>query len=549
MIGISRAALVLLAALALLVGIDNLARPLANPDEGRYSEISREMAESGDWITPRLNGFKYFEKPPLQYWASAIAIKLLGANEYAARAYPGLCAVLVVLAIGFLMWKLAGVRPAILAVAVLLSSPYFVVMGGVVTLDMGLTAWLTVAVCAFLMSQAGSTDDRARRRWLWLAWAGMALAVLSKGLVGIVLPAATIFLYCLWHRDWALLKRLEWARGLVIFLTIAAPWFILVSIENAEFARFFFVHEHFTRFLTHEHRRVGTWWYFIPIFFLGVLPWMVAFVPAVISAWRREATAITFRWRRFAILWIGFVLVFFSVSGSKLPPYILPLFPMTAVVLAEWLDRTEPRRLALYIVPVAILLAVALAFGWGAPDRSRSEWTKTLYHAARPWIVGGGVVLITGYLIATLMLRRRLKDAAVAMVITVTLVFIDAVEDGYEELSPRQSGMEIAAIMRSHLTPETRVYAVRHYDQTATFYLGRTVTLVDYIDEFALGLEAEPSRGLPTVERFIDQWREPGPAMAIIQPGLEDRLRRERLEFSTLHADERRVVIRKAVGS
>ena len=244
-----RLAVILVAALALFVGADNIRRPLAHPDEGRYSEIAREMAASGVWVTPRLNGIKYFEKPPLQYWAGAASFSVLGESEVAARLYTALCGLLTLLAVGFTARRLAGGDAALLAVGVLLSSPYFMGLAAVVTLDMGLTAWTTVAACAFLLAVAG--PEEGRRRWMLLAWAGMALAVLSKGLIGVVFPAAAIFLHCLANRDWRLLAKHEWLRGGALFLALAAPWFVLVSIANPEFARFLFVHEHFERFLAY----------------------------------------------------------------------------------------------------------------------------------------------------------------------------------------------------------------------------------------------------------------------------------------------------------
>ncbi len=541
-----RVILVLLVLLAVVVGIDNMGRPLANPDEGRYSEISREMELSGDWVTPRLNGFKYFEKPPLQYWATAAVFKVLGLNEHTARMYTALCGLLTILAIFFTARRLATRNTAMLAVGVLLCSPYFMALGGIVTLDMGLTAWLTIGVCAFLLAHAGARDDRERRRWMLVAWTGIALAVLSKGLVGFVFPTAAIFLHCLVHRDWALLRRLEWVRGLAIFLAITLPWFVLVARENPEFVRFFFVHEHFERFLTTAHRRQEPWWYFLPILFAGVLPWLVALVPACVWAWKRDDPARGFPWRRFALLWSGFIVLFFSASGSKLPAYILPVFPMLALVLGDWLERTDPRRIALYLIPVILLLVVALAFGWGAPERARSAWTKELYFAARPWILGGGLVLLGGVAWAAWLLRRGRKFVPVALLVAGSLVFVDCVEDGYQALSPRQSGEGVAAAIRPWLAPDTRLYSVRYYDQTVPFYLRRTVTLVDYVDEFSLGQASEPQRAIADVERFLTDWQRPGSAIAIMQPGhYEELLRRAAVPMRLLHMDERRAVVRK----
>ncbi len=538
-----RIAIALLAVLALAVGIDNMQRPLANPDEGRYSEISREMAASGDWVTPRLNGIKYFEKPPLQYWASAAAFTVLGESEFTARLYTALSGLLAILAVGFTARRLAGTDTALVAIGALLSSPYFLGMGGVVTLDMGLTAWTTLAVCAFLLAMTG--EEAARKRWMLVAWAGMALAVLSKGLIGIVFPAAAIFLHCLASRDWRLLARLEWVRGAALFLAIAAPWFVLVSRANPDFPHFFFVHEHFERFLTRTHRREEPWWFFWPILFVGFLPWMLTLVQAAIEGWRREADSAAFAWRRFALLWSAFVVLFFSASGSKLPAYILPVFPVLALVLGDWIARTPPERLWKPVILLVPLLVVAVAAAWGMPERAKSAWTRELYGAARPWIVAGLAFVAVALAAGALRLRAGGKWSGLAIIVAGSLLFIDFVEDGYERLAPRQSGRAVAAAMKPHLAPGTRVYSVRYYDQTIPFYLGRTVTLVDYRDEFSHGLDKEPGFAIPTLEEFGRDWMRPGGAMAIIHPDTLEELARQGLAMTPLHRDERRVLVRK----
>jgi 4-amino-4-deoxy-L-arabinose transferase-like glycosyltransferase len=540
---VSRIALFAIATLALFVGVDNMQRPLANPDEGRYSEISREMAVSGDWVTPRLNGIKYFEKPPLQYWASAAAFRLFGQSEFAARIYTALCGLGALLAVGFTARRHAGGDAALLAVAALASSPYFMAMGGVITLDTGLTAWMTAAACAFLLAMTG--PERERRRWMLAAWAGIALAVLSKGLIGLLVPAAAIFLHCLANRDWKLLAKLEWGRGLALFLAIAAPWFMLVSAANPEFAHFFFVHEHFERFLTKVHRRDQPWWFFWPILFAGFLPWMLTLVPAALDGWRRETGGGAFPWRRFALIWSGFVMVFFSASHSKLPAYILPVFPLFALVLGDWLARTPAQKLWKSVAVMAPLLLVGIAAAWGAPERARSEWTRELYAAARPWIVAALAVLAVAMAAGALRLRQGRKWSAVAVIVAASIAAIGFLEDGYEELAPRQSGQVVAAAMAPHLRPGTRVYSVGYYDQTIPFYLGRTVTLVDYWDEFSPGLKREPELGIPTLEAFERDWLRPGDAMAIIHPDLLEKLSARGLAMTLLYRDERRALVVK----
>ena len=236
---VSRVLLALVAIVALVVGIDNMERPLANPDEGRYSEISREMAADGDWITPRLNGIKYFEKPPLQYWATAIAFKLFGENQYAARLYISMAGFATILFVGLFARRVWGVDVALAAMLALLSSPYFMALGGIVTLDMGLTLWTTATMLAFLLAEHALDRPAVQRRWMLVAWAAMALAVLSKGLVGIVFAGAAILIVITLRRDFRVLDRLHLIPGLAVFLVIAAPWFTAVAMANEEFAQFF----------------------------------------------------------------------------------------------------------------------------------------------------------------------------------------------------------------------------------------------------------------------------------------------------------------------
>ena len=539
----ARFALALLVIAAAAVGIDNLDRPLANPDEGRYSEISREMAASGDWITPRLNGIKYFEKPPLQYWASAASFTLLGESEYAARLYTGLAGLATLLLVGFTAARLWGSDEAVAAMVALVSSPYFLALGGIVTLDMGLTLWTTATFCAWMLAE-DAQSQRARRRWMLAAWAAMALAVLSKGLVGIVIPAAALGLACVARRDLTPLARLEWLRGSALFLAIAAPWFVAVSLANPEFARFFFVHEHFERFLTTAHRRTEPWWYFLPILAAGFLPWMFALPAAVAHAWRAEAHVAGPRPLRFALAWSAFVVAFFSLSGSKLPAYILPAFPALALVLGRYLVATPERILARWLWPIPLLgIALALA-AWRMPDGARDAWTRELYLQARPWALAGAAALVAGGAIAPVLLARGRRWLGILAVAIGTVLMIDALEDAYEHLAPRQSGLAVAQRMRPLITAQTRLYAVRIYDQTVPFYLGRTLTLVDYVDEFETGLKSEPERHLD-LAAFARDWVRPGEALAIMHPDSYAALQSQGLPMQLLHQDPRRLLVRK----
>ena len=543
---VTRFVLAILAAVAIAVGIGNMNRHLANPDEGRYSEISREMAASGDWVTPRLNGLKYFEKPPLQYWATALAFKMLGESEVSARLYVGVCALATLLLAGFVAWRLHGPGASLATMLVLLASPYFLAMGGIVTLDVGLTLWTTATFFALLLAeQAADAGHRRRaRRWMLASWAAMALAVLSKGLIGIVFAGAAVCFVIVLARNLTILKRMQWIWGLLIFFAIAAPWFVAVSHANPEFARFFFVHEHFERFLTQSHRRVQAWWFFLPILALGLLPWLLALPPSVARAWRSEAGAI-FQPLRVSFLWSAFIVAFFSASGSKLPAYVLPAFPPLALVLGAYLAQASERKLAAFLAPVIVVALVLGWYGWHLPETARDEWTRAMYVGAQPWAAAAAAILLAATIAATAMLWRMRRWAGLLAMAFATILIVECVQNAYRSLSPRQSGFEVAQAMKPYLTPATRLYSVAHYDQSVPFYIGRTLTLVAYVDEFELGQKAEPALSIATLEAFPVEWQRPGEALAIMQPGAYEKLKASGLPMQVLHDDPRRILVRK----
>ncbi len=524
-------------------------RVLSNPDEGRYSEISREMAASGDFVTPRLNGLKYFEKPPLQYWATAISFKLLGVSDLAARLYVALCGLGCVLLIAFAGARLYDAETGMLAAFILLASPYFTAISQIVTLDIGVTFWLTFTLVAFLLSQV-ATDARGNRNWLITAWAAAAGAMLSKGLIGVVFPAATVFVYCVLQRDFKLLLRLQWVWGLLVFLALATPWFVLVQMQNPEFAQFFFIHEHWERFTSDTHRRVGAWWYFVPILLAGLLAWLIAFFPAVWSGLRDRGIVIHARAQQkpfkpllFLLIFCGFVFVFFSKSGSKLPGYIAPLFPALALVLAVYVRNAVASRLAWLVLPTALIGAGATYWLWMAPaSLPADDFALPAY--GTPALLAA-IVLAVAAIAAFVLLRWDRKLLATFVLALGTLLAMEGVAMSYEKISSRQSGFAVAEVIKKKLTPETRLYTVKTYDQSLPHYLQRTLTMVEYVDEFELGQKQEPAKYVDSIAKFSPLWNAPGAAIALIQPNGAAELRALGLNFEVIHQDPRRAVIFK----
>jgi len=534
--------LTLLALAALVIWFANLDyRKLIKPDEGRYAEISREMVTSGDWVTPRLNGIKYFEKPPLHYWAGAAAFAVFGQHEWTARLWSALAGVLGIVLTWYAGQRLFGVAAGVYAAVVLASSLMYVVVGHLNTLDMGLALFLSAALCAFLLAQRDEASARANAVWMHIAWAATAGAVLTKGLVGLVIPAATLALYTLVQRDWRLWQRLHLVTGLLLFLAITAPWVVIVSLRNPEFAWFFFVHEHFLRYTTTIHQRVEPWYYFLVLVIAGSLPWTAVVAHAVWSAWKTQSGA-TFQARRFLLIWCAFVLLFFSASGSKLPPYILPLFP-AAALLAGWrLTFTSGTTLAWQIVPVTLVGLVGLL---ALPFvRASGDTPVELIQAFKPWIAAAALVALAAAGYAAWVARRGNVQRAVLVTGLAGLLAIQLMMTGHESLSPSMSAYRMAQQVKPYLRPGVPFYSVGTYDQTLDFYLGRTVTLVQFRDEMDYGLEQEPQLAIPTVAQWMETWKRQPYALAQVDERIYEQLQARGFSMQLIANDHRRYFIK-----
>ena len=366
-------------------------RPLYKPDEARYGEIAREMAQSGDWVTPRLNGFKYFEKPPLQYWASAAALKVFGKHDWTARLWTG---VMALAGIGLVFQagrQLFSPSAGLLAAAVLAGSPLYLLVGQVNTLDMGVTVFLSAAAFSFALAWHRDTPPSRRTLWMLAFWAACGMAVLSKGLIGIVLPCTAVGLYIVLRRDWPLVGRLEFLRGGALFAAIVAPWFICVALAHREFLYFFFVQEHWLRYTTAIHQREGAAWFYVPVLAAGVAPWLLVVLAASAASLRGLGNR-GFATEFFLFLWALTVFAFFSVSHSKLPAYILPMLPALALLAGSFLAREG--RSGLLIAQSLLLAGGGIALASALPDSaSFADWSGARFVAAYcPWLAAAASI-------------------------------------------------------------------------------------------------------------------------------------------------------------
>jgi 4-amino-4-deoxy-L-arabinose transferase-like glycosyltransferase len=332
--------------------------PLMEPDEARYSDIASLMNRTGDYITPHLNHVVYLEKPPLCYWATALLFKIFGENEFSSRLFVALCAwgcILLVYRMGaFFHDEKTGLYSA----GVLSTFLYHSILGKINILDIPLTFFVCLATWAGYRYFAGECQ---KKKWLYLLYVGSALAFLTKGLIGVVFPFAITILWLFISKRWRDVLRLFSPVGMIFFILISCPWIILVQKANKDFLWFFFIHEHFLRYTTTLHARNHTILFYIPIILLGTLPWSAFLLKALKEGVGKRVPPFKAAERQFLLIWILFIFIFFSISSSKLVPYIAPIFLPIAVIFGhlfrlyedQSMSREEGRgRRFLYDLPV-----------------------------------------------------------------------------------------------------------------------------------------------------------------------------------------------------
>lgn len=521
-------------------------RDLVETDEGRYAEIPREMLASGDWVTPRLDGLKYFEKPALQYWLTAASFAAFGESEFSARLWNGIAGLLTIAAVWGTGRRLWGPRAGDYAGLATLSMAGLLAGSQTLTLDMGVSCFLSLTLCGTLLAFDHRTTAPQRRLWMLGVWAAMAAATLSKGLIGIIIPGAVLVLYSLVERQWRFWRELEWFRGGALLLLLTVPWFVLVSLRNPEFARFFFIHEHFERFLTTEHHRAGPIYYYLPLLLFGAMPWIGLLPAAARAGWKRRSAPGSLHAGRLLLLWCVFIFVFFSVSGSKLPLYILPVFPALGLLLGPYLESISAallRRQAQVMAGLWLLAAIVAPLVLMHEHSARTP--QELNATFAPWAAAGAGLFAVLAAAAAVQARRGRQAAAVALLAAAGLLALQTLNLGYQAYSPVKSTRALAEQARPYLKPQTEIFAVQRYDQTLPFYLKRTVTVVGWSGELAMGMAQEPDKAIGDLDTFKRRWLAAADAVAFASPPVVQKLRDEGLPMTVIGRSIRVIAFRK----
>jgi 4-amino-4-deoxy-L-arabinose transferase-like glycosyltransferase len=503
------------------------ALPFLGPDEPRYSQVAREMYESGDWVTPRLAGLHWFEKPALTYWLAAAGYALFGVSEFAARFGVALAATFGVLLVYFFGRQAVSPRYGYLSAAALATSGLWVGFGQAATFDMPLAVSMELALVSFFAWERRQAEGKGANL-LWLACCfGMGLAVLAKGLVGVVLPSIVIALYLLAARRLAaLLKRPSLlALGAAVFLATVSTWYApMFARHGQEFVNEFFVGHHFQRFLTNKYKHPQPFYFFFFVALAGCFPWSVQFARQAYDSlrrWREVIAAPGERLRLFLWLWVLVPILFFSVSTSKLTGYILPVFPGVALLVGLELERLWTHddgarwNWSQTLTPL-LLAAVSIGVGLQAPSqlmaRPQAAWA----------VAGAGVLLALAYAALLVKDARRatlfLPFGLAAALLAVKLLLLPGL--GYAD-STRDLALAAAAAAR----PGERLAFFINNDYSFDFYAtalplrdakAYPLTLMKPEEVEAL-VKAQPTGSLLVVSR--ERW----------SPGLTELMRAEKL--------------------
>lgn len=490
--------------------------PLTEPDEGRYSAIPREMNLSRDYVTPHLKGTIYLEKPPLCYWATALSFKIFGENEFSSRLFTALCAwgcILLVYSIGTFYHD---AKTGFYGAAVLTTSLYHFAIGRVNILDMPLAFFVSLAIW---LGYRYLSNGEERKTRLYLLYLFCALAFLTKGLIGIVFPFAIIILWLVFSKRWRDIIKLFSPVGMIIFLVVTGPWLVLVQRANKDFFWFFFVQEHFLRYTTTMHSRNEPFYIFIPIIIAGTMPWCAFLLKAIKESGIKIAALFNPAEKLFLLTWAGFIFLFFSVSSSKLIPYIAPVFLPIAVFMGhifrvyddnreQNLARSRSSRI-LYHLPVIVqsLLFIAVLC---APSFLKSH--NIPFRIWWPWVIVP-VVLQIAIMIVPYLVRKKWGKGWFITVYALSFLFLGAtIFSASQFLTPYKTAYPVAKAIKEYVPADREVYQYGMSLYGIDFYTRMRTPVVDDIGELRPGVDKlapeEKARYFLISDEFFKLYRE-----------------------------------------
>jgi 4-amino-4-deoxy-L-arabinose transferase-like glycosyltransferase len=444
------------------------------PDEGRNAEKAREILLLDDWVTPHHNFLPTLDKPMASYWLVAISFKLFGFSEWAARLPSALAAIGCLVLLYRFAHRLWGSPAALWSCLVLATSIEFFMFARLAILDMSLTLFLSWTMFSFYL--AAHTDNPRSRLFCGIAmYVAIGVGTLIKGPIAVVLPGMVFFAYLLLQRQWSLLQRLGLARGALILFAIVTPWYLWTEIRNPGYLRYFLWQEHIVRYSTPTFKRGGGWYYFFIVLAAGFLPWNFLLPQMVKHYWKKNVDEANL----FLALWVILPFVFFSFSNSKLPHYILPIFPALALLmgrfLAEKFSDSSANGWNILITPwlFTIGLVVYLLLGAAWPNILATQVSEAA--AKSVWILAvGGILLLAAfvlYLNPRLIIPWNRWEVSYLTMATGLVIFCFLLGHMMIAISPERSSKSLAHAAAMFIAPEDRVGFYDTYLTGIAFYL------------------------------------------------------------------------------
>jgi 4-amino-4-deoxy-L-arabinose transferase-like glycosyltransferase len=508
---------------------------LFEPNEGRNAEKAREILVLGDWVTPHENFLPVLDKPMPYYWLIASAYQLFGLSEFSARLPSALAA----LGCLWLVFRLArahrGEWEARWAALILLTSLEFFLLARIVVSDMVLTFCVTLALGCFYDAIHADTP-RARKINCFVMYLALAAGTLIKGLVGVVIPGMVFFGYFLLTKKWSMLGKLDLVPGASFYFAIVAPWYLWAEARNPGYLSYYIWNEHFGRFATDEFNRAKGWYFYFGVLPIGFLPWSLLLPWTLKNLWCKRANDAT----RYLILWAALPFLFFSLSTSKSPQYILPLFPSLAmlsamaVVAALQSSRAE-RKWVLslpWTLPVAIIGYFALGALWPSllAQRLRDPVAEL---GSSVWLFGAitGAALVASHLLQGKGFWREPKRVYLGFSIGLGLFMVLQVRL-MVEVSVDRSAKRLAERSAAWLMPDNQIIFYDTYLAGLQFYLkvDRPTWVVAHPKKkdtvagnfYAVTGRADPESRFGKVmiefQEFAKTWQQPpGPLVVIVK--------------------------------
>ena len=474
-----------------------------------------EMIRSGDWIVPHLNGLIYFEKPPLGYWCIALGEKFFGATLFGARFFNALFSLLTCFVLYRFFKRFLSQKVGLWAAFIYGTCGLPFGMSQMLTLDIALTFFLTTTLLLFASGFLEENATQARKDFLF-AYIFMALTVLTKGLIGIVLPALIGFPWLIFTGHIKKLSKAYLAKGILLFFMIAAPWHFLAQQRYDCFFHFYFWHEHFERYLTTVHNRVRPFYFLLNAFLLGILPWLFFLPRALQTAFKNAQEKQIKQVLGFASLWCSLIVLFFIKSSSQLIPYILPAIPGVVILLAYGISKMDfsKVRIECFLWSTAYIVVI-LFLPHALTKIARVPVPTNLI------ILAESLVLL-GSIIALLYIKNHTRKAFLTLLITTLLMYL--IFPIYPPYCQRYCGYETCTYLKGKSNKPFKIFCVYNYFDDLTFYLNQPVGVVDFVpDEHTLGLKTEPCDRYISITQLHQHWTNKEPCYAVVARGNESR--------------------------